>query len=93
MWGSHSTQRVPDSTPDTQNLLKQVDFRPFNVIRALGAPALGARFAYQTVNSFIVAPHNTSENPYIFKLREGVKFHNGADFTAADVEYTFNHNE
>lgn len=27
---------------------------------------------------------------YIFKLREGVKFHNGADFTARDVEYTFN---
>jgi peptide/nickel transport system substrate-binding protein len=27
---------------------------------------------------------------YIFHLRQGVKFHNGADFTAKDVEYTFN---
>ena len=26
---------------------------------------------------------------YTFELREGVKFHNGADFTCKDVKYTF----
>jgi peptide/nickel transport system substrate-binding protein len=30
------------------------------------------------------------DRTYIFTLRQGVKFHNGQDFTAADVEYSFN---
>jgi peptide/nickel transport system substrate-binding protein len=36
--------------------------------------------------SYEVAPDATS---YTFKLRQGVKFHNGKDLTAADVKYSF----
>lgn len=38
--------------------------------------------------SFEVAEDGLS---YTFKLREGVKFHTGADMTAADVEYSYNY--
>ncbi len=33
---------------------------------------------------------NIDDRTVEFKLREDVKWHNGADFTAADVEFTFN---
>ena len=33
-----------------------------------------------------IAPNDTT---YIFRLRQGVKFHNGQAFTAEDVKYTF----
>ena len=32
---------------------------------------------------------NPDETTYIFRLRQGVKFHNGQPFTAEDVKYTF----
>ena len=53
---------------------------------ALVKPIPGNRYGASLAESWIESPDKTS---YEFKLREGLKFHNGDAFTAEDVKFSF----
>src|SRR5215471_19936369 len=53
---------------------------------ALVKPMPGNPMAPSLAESWTVSP---DQRVYEFKLREGVKFHNGDPFTAEDVKFTF----
>ncbi|MBD3305636.1 hypothetical protein GF339_04585 [candidate division KSB3 bacterium] len=75
---------------------------PTNIDPRFGTDVNSAR-VYQLVSNGLIQKDPTSklvpdlaerwENPdaktYIFHLRQGVKFHDGTEFTAEDVKYTF----
>ncbi|MBW7884988.1 MAG: ABC transporter substrate-binding protein, partial [Caldilineaceae bacterium] len=44
---------------------------------------------YSPMPSLALSWENPDDLTWIFKLRQGVKFHNGDELTAADVKYTF----
>ncbi|MBI3515361.1 MAG: ABC transporter substrate-binding protein [Proteobacteria bacterium] len=53
---------------------------------ALVKPIPGNRYGASLAESWVESPDKTS---YEFKLREGLKFHNGDPFTAEDVKFSF----
>ena len=53
---------------------------------ALVKPIPGNRYGASLAESWTVSPDQTA---YEFKLREGLKFHNGDAFTAEDVKFSF----
>ncbi|OQA60072.1 MAG: Oligopeptide-binding protein AppA precursor [bacterium ADurb.Bin270] len=44
---------------------------------------------FEVVPNLVESYEQPSETIYIFRIREGVKFHNGLPLTAEDVEYTY----
>lgn len=59
---------------------------PFWVLYALMKPMPGQRMAPSLAESWTESPDKLS---YEFKLRKGLKFHNGDPFTADDVVFSF----
>jgi peptide/nickel transport system substrate-binding protein len=53
---------------------------------ALVKPMPGQRYGASLAESWTVSP---DQRTYAFKLREGLKFHNGDPFTATDVKFSF----
>lgn len=55
-------------------------------------PLIGRNENFEMVPALATEWEQIDDTHYSFKLREGVKFHNGNDFTAEDVLYTFEQN-
>ena len=58
------------------------------IYEPLISPDMEAKPIPALATEWMVSPDNP--NVWVFKLREGVKFHGGEDFTAEDVVFSFN---
>lgn len=61
----------------------------FNPYLHVFDPLVNVNGNSEIVPCLATAWEQTSDTEWKFTLREGVKFHDGSDFTAADVKYTF----
>src|SRR5256712_13588468 len=56
----------------------------YNLYDTLVAAAPGGRLAPSVAESWTISPDALT---YVFKIRQGIKFHDGTPLTAADVEF------
>jgi peptide/nickel transport system substrate-binding protein len=61
----------------------------FNPYLHVFDPLINVNSENQVVECLATAWEQIDDTSWKFTLREGVKFHDGSDFTAADVKYTF----
>ena len=75
---------ILDPTQGAAQAIKEVTYG--NIFEGLVAQDRGARIVPKLAESWTISPDNLV---YTFKLRPGVKFHDGTDFTSADVKFSF----
>ncbi len=76
---------IDDFNPQTNQVLNFINTMLFNCFECLIHLDENMEYAMDLATEYEMVDETT----YVFKLREGVKFHNGEDFTAEDVVYTF----
>ena len=75
---------ILDPTQGAAQAIKEVTYN--NVFETLVSITAQGKIAPRLAESWTVSPDSLT---YTFKLRPGVKYHDGADFTAADVKFSF----
>lgn len=75
---------ILDPTSGAAQAIKEVTYN--NVFETLVSIDSASLLQPRLAASWTLAADNVT---YTFKLRAGVKFHDGADFTSADVKYSF----
>ncbi|HRK24341.1 MAG TPA: ABC transporter substrate-binding protein [Beijerinckiaceae bacterium] len=75
---------ILDPTQGAAQAIKEVTYG--NLFEGLVALTSGGKIVAKLAESWTVSPDNLT---YTFKLRQGVKFHDGADLTSADVKFSF----
>lgn len=82
--------RIGISALDTFDPLLSKNKSVQDVCKLIYEPLLTIDESYKIKGVLATEWAKTAENSYIIKLKQGVKWHNGKDFTATDVEFTIN---
>jgi peptide/nickel transport system substrate-binding protein len=75
---------ILDPTAGAAQAIKEVTYN--NVFETLVSIDSASKLQPRLAESWTLAPDNVT---YTFKLRSGVKFHDGSDLTSADVKFSF----
>lgn len=82
--------RIGISALDTLDPILSSNKNVQDVCKLIYEPLLTIDENYKIKGALATEWAKTAENSYIIKLKQGVKWHNGNEFTATDVEFTIN---
>ncbi|WP_458185914.1 ABC transporter substrate-binding protein [Haladaptatus sp. NG-WS-4] len=89
--GGGKKLQLINSTMSTLDPVKATDTASGTVIQQIFDPLMNYPNGEVSVENLLVKEHSLSDDKktYTFKLKEGVKFHNGKEVTAKDVVYSW----